>query len=216
MARLEFTKAPTGLSGKPYSYYRDWLEVNFYKELCSYCLLNFPSSLHIEHFEPQKYAPRRINDPANLLLGCPWCNSGKQDYHPNHRTRRRLRTDASGHNVIDIREDDFGELFELRHNGTLLARNGAQKDRAKFNLIRLLRHDTPKYVNYRKKCLEYADACECLIGDPSNASQNALNILVEECAERYLFFQAFNVPISDKLKELIQAYLDQNKPVIVS
>lgn len=128
MAKIEFTRAPEGLIGKPYKYYRDWLENNFFNELCSYCLLHFPSSLHIEHHEPQGYAPDRKDDPTNLLLGCPRCNSGKLDYHPKHNKRRRLSRDTSGHRVIDIREEDFSDLFELKESGEVLPKDGDKKN----------------------------------------------------------------------------------------
>lgn len=212
MAKLYFLGAPEGLKGLPYEMYRDWLEYNFYKDLCSYCLLSFPNSLHIEHHEPRKYAKDRVNDPTNLLLGCVWCNSGKNDYHPDHAERRRLRKDNSGHSVIDIREDDFSELFEINENGEILPKHDPQRARAVFNIVKLLRLDLPTYANYRKKCLSYASACDQLIASNTSESKAALDILVAECAERYLFYKAFNLPLSRALKRLIDNYLKRNKP----
>jgi len=216
MAKLDFLGAPEGLKGKPYQIYRDWLEFNFYKDLCSYCLLSFPKSLQIEHHEPQKYAKDRVNDPTNLLLGCAWCNSGKSDYHPNHVERRRLHKDNSGHSVIDIREDDFSELFEISENGEILPKDGPQRARAVFNIAKLLRLDLPKYAEIRKRCLSYASACDGLIASNTPKSKAALDILVAECAERYLFYEAFDSPLSDALKGLINNYLKKNKPQFVA
>jgi hypothetical protein len=171
-------------------------------------------SLEIEHYEPQKYKPERKDDPTNLLLSCRKCNSGKGDYHPDYDGRRRMRSNTDGHSVIDIRKDDFSELYTLRENGELLLNNGKEKERAKFNIV-LLRFDTPKIKNRRKRCLEYISGAESLIGVTGKGVEEALKILVGECAKRYLFIQAFDIAVSDDLKELIKAYLKANKPELV-
>jgi uncharacterized protein (TIGR02646 family) len=211
MARLHFIPPPESLNDKPYKHCRDWLKVNFYKELCSYCLLQNEDNLHIDHFVPQSYAPHRINDPSNLLLSCPRCNSGKLDYHPNYHERRRLSKEKHGYGVIDIREEDFSDLYELKEDGLLCLKPGPQKDRAKFN-IKLLRFDIPSFIERRRNCLKYVAACEDLIGVNNIKAQRALNTLVAECAERYLFLKAFNVQVSDHLRELIENHIAINKP----
>ena len=111
-----------------------------------------------------------------------------------------MPNETGGHSVIDIREDDFADLFQLNKTGAILPKSGPQKDRAMFNITRLLRLDIPKYVEYRKRCFDYVVACENLIGDKNEQSQEALKILVTECAERYLFFKAFNVQLSSGLE----------------
>lgn len=216
MAKLTFVNAPEGLKGKTYKFYRDWLEVNFFKELCSYCLLHFPKSLQIEHYEPQAYVLARKDDPDNLLLGCPWCNSGKKDYHPNYPERKRLPFEKDGFSVIDIRVDDFSDLFEIKESGEILPKEGSQKEKAIFNIVKLLRLDIPQYVSYRKDCLEYKTACEdlLLVKHKDKLCQGALKVLVKSCAERYLFYKAFNIPLSSSLEKLIKSYIDANKPKI--
>lgn len=215
MAKLDFISAPDGLKGKPYKYSRDWLNVNFYEQLCSYCLLQFKESLQIEHHEPQKYAKGRINDPDNLLLGCSWCNSGKKDYHPNHNSRKRLpvHKESRGFHVIDIRIEDFAELFEINRNGELREKTGSGgEERVKFNIVDLLRLNTLSYKKMRARCFEYVDSCECLLNSSSKESQAALKLLVTECAERYLFYKAFNITLSDALINLIETHIAKNKP----
>lgn len=215
MARLEFILPPAGLAGKTYSLYRDWLGINFYKELCSYCLLQYEDALQIEHYDPQSYKPDRKNDPSNLLMGCPKCNSGKRDYHPLHIERKRLRKNNSGHSVIDIREEDFGQLFRLKDDGELLPRDGEHKEQVKFNIIELLRLDIPSFKKRRKKYFDYISACETLIGAKDAKAEWALQKILPLCAEIYLFIKAFDIPISKELRELVEVYLEENKPILV-
>lgn len=217
MARLDFIPAPERLNGKHYRYYRDWLNINFYEQLCSYCLLQFKESLQIEHHAPQKYDAKRKNDPSNLLLGCSWCNSGKKDYHPNHSTRKRLPREDRNFSVIDIRMEDFADLFEISPDGELKAKRGKQRERVKFNIVDLLRLNTKSYKIMRARCLEYVDMCEGLLDldHPNEEINKALNGIVRECAERYPFYKAFDIPLSDTLITLIETYIVNNKPQLV-
>jgi hypothetical protein len=217
VARLEFFPIPKGLEGKPYQWYRDWLEINFYEQLCSYCLLQFKQSLQIEHHEPQKYAPDRVNDPSNLLLGCSWCNSGKKDYHPNHTARNRLPRENRGFTVIDIRAEDFAEIFTLNPDGELSAKPGAQSERVKFNIVDLLRLNIKSYKKMRRRCLEYVETCEnlLLLDNSNDEIKKVLEVIVRECAERYIFFKAFDVPLSEALTTLIATYIEQNRPQLM-
>jgi hypothetical protein len=68
-----------------FSLYRPWLLREFWDHACSYCLIR-DDGVQIDHYEPRAYAPARIDDPSNLLLGCGRCNgrAGKSDYHPFH------------------------------------------------------------------------------------------------------------------------------------
>ena len=207
MPRLITSEPPCSLSGKPYSEYRDWLESNFFYHLCSYCLIQHFSSLHIDHFEPRKYAPSRVNDPTNLLLACPKCNSGKSDYHPNHSGRRRLRNTTPCHRVIDIRRDDFSQIFSLRKCGELTPQPGEYYEIAIFNISYLLRLNTPERKRIRAKKLDLLSTTEeylLKIPDMHIENTNVLSILVDECARTFLFYQAFDLKISEKLLELIE------------
>jgi len=218
VARLNFAPAPRGLKGKPYKYYRDWLNINFYEQVCSYCLLQFKENLQIEHHEPQKYAADRINDPGNLLLGCSWCNSGKRDYHPRHTTRTRLPRESRGFSVIDIRAENFAELFEVNpSDGELRARVGSHRERAKFNIVVLLRLNATSYKKMRARCLEYVASCEDLLRlkNADHKIKKARSILVRECAERYPFYKAFDIALSEDLTGLIETYIANNKPQLM-
>jgi hypothetical protein len=214
MTRLVFAEHPKTLEGKPYRYFRDWLECNFYKELCSFCLIQHKRSLQIEHYEPQSFKPERINDPLNLLLACPKCNSGKRDYHPENHSRQREPTENRGFSVIDIREEDFASLYFINKQGEITPKQGIGKERAKFNAT-LLRLDIPSSNESRKNIMDYVEACEDLVGEESQSSKNALKTFVRLCAEQYLFIRAFDISISSELRKLIEDYLEANKPELI-
>jgi len=220
MAKLRFTDPPESLEGKRYSFYRDWLNINFYEQLCSYCLLQFKACLEIEHYEPQSYAPELRDDPANLLLGCPKCNNGKLDYHPEHGSRRRLpiSKENRGFSVIDIREEDFSDLFELEIDGELKAKHNSNRERVKFNIVDLLRLNAPSHKKMRARCIKYVNACEAILskGSIEKEDEQPLNVLIELCAERHLFYRAFDITLSDVLTTLIDKYLAENKPQLVT
>lgn len=218
MSGLTFIPPPKGLIGRPYGHSRDWLDINFYEQLCSYCLLQFKETLHIEHHEPQAYNASKINDPSNLLLGCPWCNSGKSDYHPNHATRRRLPRENRGFSVIDIRIEDFAGIFEICPDGSLRAKNGSEQERVEFNITALLRLNTKSRNERRVRCLDYLYTCEGLLNlnDTNEEIDKAINVLVRECAERRLFYKAFDIPLSEALLALVEDYITKNRPQLVS
>jgi len=215
MAKLEFESAPAELEGRSYKFYREWLNFNFYDQLCAYCLLSFPDSLQIDHYEPQKYAPSKINDPKNLLLACRICNRGKSDYHPNHSSRVKCKKENHGFSVIDIRNENFSDLFMLKENGELGAKAGSQRDRVKFNIISLFRLNIKSYKNRRLDCLDYVKCTEGLLAatDESEQAKKYLKILVKLCAERYSFLKAFDIILTDALVKLIQEYFVENRRV---
>lgn len=204
---------PPDLGQVPYTEYRSWLLDSFYSRFCSYCLIRNPV-IHIDHYEPRGYAPHRVDDPTNLLLACVACNGrgGKSDYHPLHQRRTRLTQDASGHYVVDVRRDDLGRMYEVLPSGRLRARPGETKGRAVWN-IALLNLDLPSYDAVRREDLDTLDAAELLVHSNDEQEDEAgrvrrekvLDTLVRYLARRRLFFQVFDVEMSEELAARITA-----------
>ena len=207
MAKVVLGKAPSQSSGNNYRYYRLWLLTYFFDNICSYCLLR-DRNLAVDHYEPQQYAPHRTSDPTNLLLACSRCNGpgGKSDYHPNHKTRRRLPRDKSGYLVIDVRNDDFAQMFGIREDGQIYPKPGKTFDRAAWN-IALLKLDLPLVTQARKENLELLVACERAVEALNNskrasvhsAVRAALKKLLPQLIRQMLMFEVFEIPVSKRL-----------------
>jgi hypothetical protein len=196
-----------------YSEYRSWLLKHFFDHICSYCLIR-NKAVQVDHYEPKVYAPARINDPSNLLLGCPHCNGRacKSDYHPLHASRTSRRDDTTGFSVIDVRVDDFALLFEVTTDGHIRPRPGPNKDRASWN-IALLKLDFMD--DARKSNIKLLRACERAMEgamDDNNAELRArceqiLLDLIPELAQRALFFKVFDIRVTPRLAARINAEL---------
>lgn len=201
---------PPNLGAVAYTEYRRWLLERFYFRFCSYCLVQSPTSIHLDHYEPRAYAPQRVDDPTNLLLACASCNGrgGKSDYHPLHEGRTRLPWDTSGHHVLDVRRDDLARMYEVLPSGEIRARPGPSRDRAAWNAV-LLDLDLPSRQAVRGECLQVLDAAEELLETldetTREAGERALATLVDFLARRRLFFEVFDISMSDELRRRMAA-----------
>lgn len=194
-----------------YGDYKGWLQRHFYRNLCSYCLLQH-QTLQVDHYEPQAWVRERLHDPTNLLIGCARCNgrSGKSDYHPKHEGRTRLPRDRTGHLVLDVRVDDFADLFAIAPDGAISPKSGPQADRAAWNAS-LLCLDLCSPA--RREFLDLLKACEgALVAhrearSPEDGAkfEGFLTTLLPQLAARKLFFDVYGLQISDDLR----ARLDQ-------
>jgi hypothetical protein len=210
MARIEFREPPRLGAGANYSRYKSWLLDIFFKNLCSYCLIQH-ESLDVEHYEPKDYAPEKIHHPDNLLLACRRCNGpgGKGDYHPQHRARRRLPHDRTGFFVLDVRNENFAELFKLDSSGELKPREGMHAKRAAWNIV-LLKLDIDFLVSRRQRILEKLSLCEQLLLNRGRTIEEQakierlIDVLVRDLGEQFLLLHAFNVEISPALHARIQ------------
>jgi hypothetical protein len=199
MPTLKLTTPPNLGAGAKYPDYKPWLLGEFFDHICSYCLLR-NESVQIDHYEPKTFRPERVDDPLNLLLGCPRCNgrAGKSDYHPDHAKRTRLPADTTGFSVIDVRADDFARLFEVAADGQIRARPGPDKRRANWNIV-LLKLDL---VNKERQFnLNLLEACERAL---HTEMEKQLELLLPELTRRALFFQAFGIHVTPALLERIQ------------
>ena len=211
MAKIVLGNAPSQASGNNYRNYRTWLLKYFFDNICSYCLLR-DRNLAVDHYEPQQYAPHRTADPSNLLLACSRCNGpgGKSDYHPCHKTRRRLPHDKTGYLVIDVRNDDFAKMFGIRDDGKIYPKAGKNFDRAAWN-IALLKLDLPLVTQARRENLQMLLACERAVDALHNsqrasvhsAVQAALQRLLPQLRRQWLLFEVFEIPVSDALRNYI-------------
>jgi uncharacterized protein (TIGR02646 family) len=212
--------APPSLKG--YQDYKPWLLHHFFDHICSYCLLK-SDSLEVDHYEPQKYAPRRVDDPTNLLLACSRCNgpSGKWDYHPAHKKRRCRWRDRSGHHLLDVRRDDFALLFEISADGGIRARSGPEEERANWN-IALLKLDIKSCVQARAQLQDLKESCEdalnLLAGGPDPKTRASVErmfrkTLLPELARRALFLRVFEIPVSASLQSEIEQEIATQRPL---
>ena len=208
MATIELGEPPALPAGSAYGAYKPWLERAFHFRLCSYCLLR-SRTLHVDHYEPRKLAPHRIDDPTNLLLACPACNgrAGKSDYHPRHLLRTRLPADRTEHLVIDVRRDDFEELFELDSQGTVRPRGGLQEDRAIWNiaLLSLDRQDCNRVRASTLEVLRLAERVSTVLetggaGHLEGDLRDVLETYVLALAENLPFLRAFGLELSPRLR----------------
>lgn len=184
-----------------YGDYDPWLKKNFYFSLCSYCLI-LDATAQVEHYVPQSFNPDLAEDPTNLLLGCSRCNGpgGKWDYHPDHKKRRRLKSDKTGFLVIDVRADDFGKMYLIGNDGSITAREGDTEDRAKWN-ITLLKLDFWK--DLRKDVIDLCDGCERLL--KAGTHEATLEKFLPVLAKQALFLLVFDLPISKALRDRLRA-----------
>lgn len=214
MAVFESSKPPALPSHADYTLYKDWLMHNFYQNLCSYCLLQHVS-LQIDHYIPVAFVPERNQDPTNLLLACERCNCSKSDYHPLFSGRRTRKNDTHGFNVLDIRVDNFAGLFKITADGQLLPKTGPEYERAIWNVL-LLKLDVSFVNEKRAECLRFLNACEGLISKKGKDAEQYLNMLIPFCAQRYLFFRAFDIPVSPELASHLHQYIETRRPILVT
>lgn len=220
MPTVDFGRPPELGADATYSRYRSWLDRALYMRLCGYCLLRNPH-LQIDHFEPQKYAPSKVHDPNNLTLACQACNGrgGKSDYHPLHTGRRRLPEDTSGHSVVDVRVDDFAELFHIGQDGKISAKPGPSKARAEWNIV-LLNLQRDIYDTMRCENLDTLSVAEKTLKELARGTPVDQSVLLQELLEKqvmYLgrwlpFFDALGIPLSPELRARVEAARESELP----
>lgn len=187
--------------------YRPWLEHRCYDRACAYCL-EHARVVEIDHVEPEALAPERAKDPKNLLPACATCNgpTGKWDYHPRRNPRKKRPHDDHGFLALDPRADDYARLFEVDGEGDLAVRPGPTAERVLWNRDVLFRLNRPKLRQWRKQAQDLARVAEHLVD--AVAAQGAMpeagaiarrDALVREVAQRLLFFELFEIALSEEL-----------------
>ena len=117
-----------------YQKYRPWLRDEF-SFRCVYCLaretwVDMRTSMHIDHFEPQKLRPDLICTYTNLLYLCPTCNSLK-------------RTTI----LVDPCDKALGHCLKVHNDGRVEALNNDQDAQL---LIDVLALNEPSEVERRR------------------------------------------------------------------
>lgn len=199
MAKLKFSNAPSDL--KKYEQFRGWLMDNMHFHFCSYCIVSH-EYLEIDHFEPQKMSPKKINDADNLLLACGKCNgkAGKSDYHP--KNKYRIKEKNKRFNVINVRKDNFEKLFELNQlTGELKPLVGSNYEKA-INNILLLNLDRPFLRKMRREYCEMLNTVKQLMAVRKEvaATKSYLKKLLVGIEEYELFFFVFGIKFNRNLK----------------
>lgn len=207
MGKIKITNPPSGIS-----HYRDflpWLLKNFYRDFCAYCII-MQTSLEIDHYEPPKMTPKKEHHHSNLLPICRACNGrgGKSDYHPRHTNR----TKGLQHNfdVINVRNDDLGNLFQIENDGRIVPRRGKHFAKAKANIL-LLKLDRPGLENFRREYLDMRQALLELsaeIGKNTKTSAEAkakFKRLLPHVADRALFFHIFDFEFNRKITRAMRS-----------
>ncbi len=202
MAKIKITAPPKGL--KNYLDYLPWLKENFFRDFCAYCFIT-QTSLQVDHHEPQKMSPNKINNPGNLLPICSACNSrgGKSDYH--HKNQKRTKGKDLKFQVINIRKDDFAKLFNISSTGEITPKPGRNHERSLQNII-LLKLDRPTLTNYRKRYIDYLEALTLLSsqmrgrGKSAQQAKAAFNKLLPHLVDTALFFYVYDL----KLNRVVQ------------
>ena len=203
MGKISLSSPPI-LEQARYSQYRDWLDAEFFRHVCCYCLLDSNDGTEIEHVVPQSYAPALIHDPTNLLLACPTCNKLKLDYHPAHSLRKRLRHDSTGFHVIDPRRDDYSDIFSLDLDTGCIT---GQNQRAAWNIQLFDFHLRNILAEKRRIYAEFAKCLDVFLHDASLPPVSSVPWANEICNALaqfgYLYITIFGIEISPDLRTLL-------------
>lgn len=206
MAKLVLSSPPVLPHPPKYSFYRNWLEQEFFRHVCCYCCLDSGDGTEIEHFVPQSYSPSLSHDPHNLLLACPKCNKLKLDYHPAHSLRQKLRADKTGHRVLDPRTDDYSQIFSLDCDSGCITGN---TNRANWNILLFdfhLRHNLSEKRRLYVQLVKCLDAFLGKKNSPPVSSHPWANTTCDMLAQYgYLFLVAFDIDMSTRLRDLLTA-----------
>lgn len=215
VVELRLSQPPDLGPNARYQHYRAWLHDNFHRDICSYCLLQYPDGLSIDHYVPRSFDASQLDRPDNLLLSCLTCGRQKSDYHPDHHGRRRRPRDRTGFLVLDVRTEDLARTYEVRDDGSLALRSGldeSSSERACWN-IALLRLDLydERRMRLLKKLRIVEELREVMGDDPPGPVVRYLDVLEPELAEQLPMLRAFDIPLSTILRERLQALADEGR-----
>lgn len=208
---------PPEIVARSHRDYLAWIEHWCWDRACAYCL-EHARVLELDHVEPESLKPERAKDPTNLLPACATCNgpTGKWDYHPERQPRRKCPDETHGFLALDPRVDDLATLYEVKDDGALDVQPGATYDRAKWNRDVLFRLDRRRLKEWRRQTMDLRQVAEELVAEIAEAGADASgnarrrrDTIVREIAGRWLFFELFEIALSDELTRQLQAMRDE-------
>ncbi|ENZ3704712.1 HNH endonuclease [Serratia marcescens] len=135
-----------------YSYYRQVIEEDCQKR-CVYCDLLLKEhafeGMHLDHFRPQSVFNELTNDPSNLVLACPKCNSLKTNHWPCPRAALDSPSHDNNVGFIDPFSEKMCDYLTVDKDGII----HSNKKPADY-IIELLKLNRPSRVLLRKRRLQ--------------------------------------------------------------
>ncbi|HGL6355880.1 TPA: HNH endonuclease [Citrobacter amalonaticus] len=153
--RKEYEKKKSGDYYR-YSYYRAVIEEDCQKR-CVYCDLLLKEhafeGMHLDHFRPQSLFSELTNDPSNLVLSCPKCNSLKTNHWPCSGVAINSPPHDNNIGFIDPFTEKMRDYLAVDKDGVL----HSNKKPADY-VIELLKLNRPSRILLRKRRLQISTA----------------------------------------------------------
>lgn len=99
---------------------RDFLKEDFF-DTCGYCgkkMELLKAKAQVDHFIPQSFAPKKINDYENLVYSCQKCNRGKWHHWPTN-SLELSHDDNTG--FVDPASSEFDMHLKRVATGSIIA-----------------------------------------------------------------------------------------------
>lgn len=99
---------------------RDFLKEDFF-DTCGYCgkkMELLKAKAQVDHFIPQSFAPKKINDYENLVYSCQKCNRGKWHHWP---TKSLVLSHDDNIGFVDPASSDFDMHLKRSPTGSIIA-----------------------------------------------------------------------------------------------
>ena len=209
MARLKFSK--TKEIHNDHRKYRPWLKLNQYPEFCGYSWLIDQSSLEADHYKPREHYPELKANPDNLILCTSFCNSSKNDYHPEAEQRRVYKNDTCY--IFNFRAEDVGKSVKIKPDGSLTYRMRTAQRRFLFN-EKIFNLNDPFFKETRKEYLDMLDTFKSMCEDLYIAKEEdnkefmrkmerEFDTIKKACSKRLIFYKLLNVKIPKEIEKLL-------------
>ena len=202
MARLIFSEIKDKYND--YKKYKSWLGSNSYPDFCGYSWLIDQATLTIDHYKPKEHFPELEAKPKNLILCTSGCNSSKNDYHPDAKSRHTYK--EYSYKIFNYREEDIGKYVKVTKDGTLIHSSASYKKRFHFN-EKVFQLNRPQYKEVRREYLIFLNALEKLYKKYKKSTREKilddLNAMINFCSRRYIFYKLLNIKIPKQIEKLL-------------